>query len=158
MFPSSAGWGWVPLVIVKGGAALCLVPPVPYRVFFRHSLRVSCLGWTILHSARHQRPKNFSAAAANLPASSVFPPAESPAKSLSPGSRVSFVAPYQTRQLFAGYIGVPCLQPKALPNSSKFCTLPFTRHLPGECGSVVASMRAIWSVWFPHQICAKPIK
>ena len=35
---------------------------------------------------------------------------------------------YQTRQLFAGIIGWPTLQLNALPNSSKFCTLPFVRH------------------------------
>jgi hypothetical protein len=48
---------------------------------------------------------------------------------------------YQTRQEFCGYIGCPCLQLKALPNSSKFCTEPFTRHFPGECGSLSAAWR-----------------
>jgi hypothetical protein len=39
---------------------------------------------------------------------------------------------YQTRQEFVGYIGWPLVQPNALPNSSKFCTVPFTRQRPGE--------------------------
>ena len=65
---------------------------------------------------------------------------------------------HQTRHEFAGYIGVPFLQPKALPNSSKFWTLPLTLHLPGECGSVSADWRADASVSFSHQTCAKPIK
>jgi hypothetical protein len=39
---------------------------------------------------------------------------------------------YQTRQEFAGYMGWPLVQPNALPNPSKFCTEPLTRHLPGE--------------------------
>ena len=43
-------------------------------------------------------------------------------------------ATYQTRQLLAGYMGVPTLQPNALPNSEKFCTVPSVRHLPGLCG------------------------
>src|ERR1035437_3521010 len=49
---------------------------------------------------------------------------------------------YQTRQDFTGFIGLPWLQLKAFPNSSKFCTLPFTRQRPGECGSVSAACRA----------------
>jgi hypothetical protein len=39
---------------------------------------------------------------------------------------------YQTRQDFTGVMGLPWAQPKALPKASKFCTVPFTRHLPGE--------------------------
>ena len=39
---------------------------------------------------------------------------------------------YHTRQEFVGYMGWPSLHPNALPNSSKFCTVPFTRHSPGE--------------------------
>ena len=46
---------------------------------------------------------------------------------------------YQTRQVLVGIIGWPTLQLKALPKASKFCTEPFTRHLPGECGSVRAA-------------------
>ena len=53
---------------------------------------------------------------------------------------------YQTRQDFAGTIGWPCLQPKALPNASKFCTEPLTRQRPGEWGSVSAAWRADCSV------------
>src|SRR5580692_4267184 len=55
---------------------------------------------------------------------------------------------YQTRQEFSGYMGWPLLHPKALPNSSKFCTEPLVRHLPGECGSVSANWRADCSVEF----------
>jgi len=39
---------------------------------------------------------------------------------------------YQTRQELAGYMGWPLVQAKALPNSSKFCTVPLTRQRPGE--------------------------
>jgi hypothetical protein len=39
---------------------------------------------------------------------------------------------YQTRQEFAGTMGWPFVQPNALPNSSKFCTVPLTRQRPGE--------------------------
>ena len=53
---------------------------------------------------------------------------------------------YQTRQEFAGTIGLPLAQPKALPNSSKFCTEPLTRQRPGEWGSVSADWRADCSV------------
>jgi hypothetical protein len=65
---------------------------------------------------------------------------------------------YQTRQEFSGYMGWPLLHPKALPNSSKFCTEPLVRHLPGECGSVSANWRADCSVEFWHHTCAKPMK
>ena len=58
---------------------------------------------------------------------------------------------YQVRQPpEAGIIGCPTLQPNALPNSSKFCTVPLTRHSPEECGSVLASTRADCSVAFWH--------
>ena len=50
---------------------------------------------------------------------------------------------YQVRQPpEAGIIGSPFLQPKALPNSSKFCTVPLTRHSPVECGLVLAWLMA----------------
>ena len=39
---------------------------------------------------------------------------------------------YQTRQALVGIMGWPTLQPKALPNSSKFWTVPLTRHSPVE--------------------------
>ena len=39
---------------------------------------------------------------------------------------------YHTLQEFAGYMGWPLVQPKALPNSSKFRTVPLTRQRPGE--------------------------
>ena len=55
-------------------------------------------------------------------------------------------AAYQTRQAFSGIIASPFLQPKAFPNSSKFCTDPLVRHSPGECGSVFTLTRADWSV------------
>ena len=55
---------------------------------------------------------------------------------------------YQTRQELTGYMGWPLVQPKALPNSSKFCTVPSTRQRPGEWGSVSASWRDEDSVWF----------
>ena len=54
---------------------------------------------------------------------------------------------HQVRQTLAGIMGWPTLQPKALPNSSKFCTVPLTRHLPGECGSVLASTRGALLAW-----------
>src|SRR5208283_270648 len=57
---------------------------------------------------------------------------------------------YQTRQDVAGYMGWPLVQPKALPNWSKFCTEPFTRQRPGEWGSTSAAWRADCSVWFWH--------
>jgi len=49
----------------------------------------------------------------------------------------SALSPTDAHEL-AGYIGCPLVHPKALPNSSKFCTLPFVRQRPGECGSVSA--------------------
>src|SRR5579883_1053771 len=39
---------------------------------------------------------------------------------------------YQTTQGCSGIIGWPLRQPKALPNSSKFCTAPLVRNMPGE--------------------------
>ena len=77
-----------------------------------------------------------------------------------PASGVAVVAraAYQTRQEFTGYMGCPLVQPKAFPNSSKFCTEPLTRHLPGECGSTRTRWRATCSVWFWHQTWAKPMK
>ena len=65
---------------------------------------------------------------------------------------------HQTRQAFSGIIGWPTLQPKALPNSGKFSTVPFTRHWPELCGSVFASTRELASRTFSHQTCAKPMK
>ncbi len=65
---------------------------------------------------------------------------------------------YHTRQEFSGTMGCPLVQPKALPNSSKFCTVPLTRQRPGECGSVSARCRADCSVWFSHHTCANPRK
>ena len=49
-------------------------------------------------------------------------------------------------------MGCPLVQPKAFPNSSKFCTEPLTRHLPGECGSTSTSWRAdlVGLVLAPH--------
>jgi hypothetical protein len=72
--------------------------------------------------------------------------------------RGCLAALYQTRQELTGYIGCPLEQPKALPNSSKFCTLPLVRQRPGECGSVSADCRAEGSVWFWHHTWAKPRK
>src|ERR1700678_2536895 len=65
---------------------------------------------------------------------------------------------YQTRQDFAGYIGCPFLQPNALANSSKFCTVPFTRQRSAEWVSLRASWRANSSVWLVHQTWPKPRK
>ena len=66
---------------------------------------------------------------------------------------------YQVRQPpEAGIIGSPFLQPKALPNSSKFCTVPLTRHSPVECGLVLAWLMAACCVSVPHQTCAKEMK
>ena len=65
---------------------------------------------------------------------------------------------YHTRQEFAGYMGWPLVQPKALPNSSKFCTEPLTRQRPGEWGSTSADWREDCSVWFWHHTSAKPRK
>ena len=63
---------------------------------------------------------------------------------------------YQTRQELAGYMGSPFLQPNASPNFSKFCTSPFTRKRPGECGSVLASTWAYSGRVFSHHTCAYP--
>src|ERR1700736_6123371 len=65
---------------------------------------------------------------------------------------------YQTRHEFSGIIGWPTLQPNALPNSSKFCTVPLVRHSPVLCGSVFASTRAFCSVWFWHHTCPNVMK
>src|SRR5208337_3747701 len=59
---------------------------------------------------------------------------------------------HQTRQAGSRTIGWPALQPKASRRAAEFCTAPFTRQRPGECGSVIASTRACWSVTFWHQI------
>src|ERR1039458_2007793 len=77
------------------------------------------------------------------------------ARSRSPGT---LLPDYHTRQEFTGYIGCPCLQPKALPKASKFWTEPLTRHFPGEWGSTRADCLADCSVWFWHHTWAKPIK
>ena len=61
--------------------------------------------------------------------------------------------PYHTRQAFSETIGCPALQPKACWKAAEFCTAPFTRQRPGECGSVSTRLRASWSVTFWHQIC-----
>src|SRR6201996_6213197 len=78
----------------------------------------------------------------------------------SPSPLDEYVIPlhHHTRQAFSGYIGEPFLQPKAFPNSSKFCTVPFTRNLPGECGSTFTIMREYSGRRLSHQICPKPIK
>lgn len=39
---------------------------------------------------------------------------------------------HHTRQAFTGIIGCPGLQPKARPNSGRFCTTPFARNCRGE--------------------------
>src|SRR5947209_6273131 len=65
---------------------------------------------------------------------------------------------YQTRQGFCGIIGCPTLQPKALPNSGKFCTDPLVRYLPGECGLVFADSSEASGLLFSHQTCPKPRK
>jgi hypothetical protein len=52
------------------------------------------------------------------------------------------VSDYQTRQAFAGIMGCPTLQPKAVPNSDMFWTTPFTRNWRGECGSVCTCNRS----------------
>ena len=44
---------------------------------------------------------------------------------------------HHTRHAFSLTIGWPALQPKALANSGMFCTTPFTRQRPGECGSMI---------------------
>ena len=49
---------------------------------------------------------------------------------------------YQTRQDFSGLMGWPLAHSNALPNSSKFWTVPLTRHRPGECGSAETDCRA----------------
>ena len=65
---------------------------------------------------------------------------------------------YQTRQLLSGVMGEPALQLKALPNSSKFCTVPSVRHFPELWGSVLARTRATCSVRFSHQTWPKLMK
>ena len=91
-------------------------------------------------------------------ASRVFGPCSEAVASMRHGPRPEVKFPYQTRQEFAGYIGWPLVQPKALPNWSKFCTVPLTRQRPGEWGSTSADWRAACSVWFWHHTCAKPRK
>src|ERR1017187_355949 len=49
---------------------------------------------------------------------------------------------YQTRQAFSDTMGCPALHPKACWNAVEFCTAPFTRQRPGECGSVSTRLRA----------------
>ena len=77
-------------------------------------------------------------------------PESCPGRSPFPAS----AALYQTRQLFTGYMASPFLQPHASPNLSKFCTSPFTRKRPGECGSVLASTSAASGRVFSHHTCA----
>ena len=49
---------------------------------------------------------------------------------------------HHTRQAFSRTIGWPGLQPNASWNPAEFCTTPLTRQRPGECGSMIASLRA----------------
>jgi hypothetical protein len=60
----------------------------------------------------------------------VFPVSKE--RSLGTPDGVKFGMVYQTRQEFAGNIGCPLVHPKALPNPSKFLTVPLTRQRPGE--------------------------
>src|SRR5258708_33791613 len=48
---------------------------------------------------------------------------------------------HHTRHLLSLTIGWPGLHAKACVNSGMFTTSPFTRYLPGECGSVIACTR-----------------
>ena len=95
---------------VLGKLAVALAPPEPQ---FQHAaLRVTARGWET----------------ALLPA-----PDGSGGLVVALDLRThQAVAERQTRQEFVGYIGWPLVHPNALPNSSKFCTVPFTRQRPGE--------------------------
>src|SRR5947209_8660399 len=59
---------------------------------------------------------------------------------------------HHTWQALALTIFCPGLQLKALAKSSLFCTVPFTRYSPGECGSVFASRRALSGVRLSRHI------
>ena len=71
-------------------------------------------------------------------------------------SIVSTFRAHHTRQALALTIGWPALQEYAFWNSDMFCTVPFTRKRPGECGSVMARWRASCGDMFSHQTCANP--
>src|SRR5208282_5399731 len=51
-------------------------------------------------------------------------------------------ASYQTRQAFSATMGCPALHPNACWKPAEFCTAPFTRQRPGECGSTSTRLRA----------------
>ena len=117
----------------------------------RHAIRDSFpviveAGERLRHLAATYRPRRSSSRAQRKggPAQIAHPPCLRPCLR---GYELRFVL-YQVRQTFAGIIGCPVLQLNALPNSSKFCTVPFVRHSPELCGSVFARTRAACSVMF----------
>src|SRR5205085_179337 len=63
--------------------------------------------------------------------------------------------PHHTRHGVALTIFCPALQLKARAKSSLFCSVPFTRYSPGECGSVLVRTRRLSGVRFSHHTCAK---
>ena len=60
-----------------------------------------------------------------------------------------------TRQLVAGTMGVPCLQPKAVAKPGWLTMAPLARKWSGEWGSVRTCWRTCSGREFSHQFCAK---
>jgi hypothetical protein len=154
LVPQQSWVGMGPCCIVKGRGTLCLAWP-SIRIPGAIKLVVPCLALgPVLAVFREQRAVHFFSDAVvcltphkqqtstqNGPEQAEFllitlalrtscgqAPRRRRCTARLRGSRLN----YHTRQDFSGYIGCPLVQPKALPNSSKFCTDPFTRHLPGE--------------------------
>jgi hypothetical protein len=129
----------MPISVPHSSAA----PPGNYLAHQAHSPATStCSMKTTVDATRNQGPhrrKILSAKSQHLAASTAACPCKQ-------GLFDSRSVNYQTRQLLTGIIGWPTLQPNALPNSSKFCTVPFTLHSPVLCGSVFACTRALCSV------------
>src|SRR5258706_14927533 len=80
------------------------------------------------------------------------------ARSGARASRVKARRDYHTRQAFAFNMGCPALQPQAFWNSGMFCTTPFTRKRPGECGSMLTNIRENSERRFSHHTRPKPKK
>src|ERR1039457_2550537 len=91
-------------------------------------------------------------------------PAPGPSESTEPPIRFFLQVPrcrlpsalYQTWHAFWLTIGCPALHENAFWNSGMFCTVPFTRKWPGECGSVIALCLNSCGDMFSHHTCANP--
>ena len=55
-------------------------------------------------------------------------------------------------------ISSPLLHPNAFANVSEFDSGPFTRHVSGECGSVVTRVLSDSSLSCPRNVCAYAMK